>query len=291
MTLELPDKVAREAILQVHTHNTPLAGNVDLAVIAAGTPGFSGADLKNLINEAAIAASRESARHISIRYLDEMRDKVMMGSVRTLAIQPQERYRLAIHEAGHTVVAYFLPNADPLYKVTIIPRGHALGGTHLLPAKERHTLTTDYLQDQLAVMLAGRSAEKILLGSVSSGADDDIRRATQLARSMVARWGMAEDVGPVDLRQSDEHPFLGREIAQPRHFSEITAHEVDKAVAQLLHDAEERASGIIRSHRDRMQDLVVALEQQETLGYEQIATFLGSKDSRLKNFKIEAVAE
>jgi cell division protease FtsH len=156
--------------------------------------------------------------------------------------------------------------------------------------EERHTLAEDYLKDQLAVMLGGRCAEKILLGSVSSGADDDIRRATQLARSMVARWGMAEDIGPVDLRQSDEHPFLGREIAQPRHFSEITAHAVDKAVAQLLHDAEECAGGIIRGHRDGVQDLIVALEQQETLGREQIAAFLGAKGVKHISPKIGVVS-
>lgn len=282
VTLELPDKNAREAILKVHTKAKPLADDVDLSVVAAGTPGFSGADIKNLVNEAAISASREGDEAITARHFDQMRDKVMMGTVRTLAIQPQEHHRLAVHEAGHTVVAHFLPNADPLYKVTIIPRGRALGGTHLLPEQERHTLPEDYLKDQLAVMLGGRSAERIIVGSVSSGADDDIRRATQLARSMVARWGMADDIGPVDLRQSDEHPFLGREIAQPRSFSETTAHEVDQAVTRLLHEAEERAGNLIRSHRLPMEKLIAALEQQETLNRVQIDEFLGRRDTVLE---------
>jgi cell division protease FtsH len=249
VTLELPDKMAREAILKVHTRKVPLAEDVDLALVAAGTPGFSGADIKNLVNEAAMASAREGAAAVTMGHFDAMRDKVMMGTVRTLAIQPEERHRLAVHEAGHTVVAHHLPEADPLYKVTIIPRGRALGGTHMLPEEERHTLPEDYLKDRLAVMLGGRTAEKQLLGNVSSGADDDISQATQLARAMVARWGMSEAIGPVDLRQSEEHPFLGREIAQPRKFSETTAHEVeeggrgDRAAQGPVGSADRRAGG------------------------------------------------
>ena len=280
VTLELPDKVARQAILEVHTRKVPLATDVDLAVIAAGTPGFSGADIKNLVNEAAMAAARANAKAITMAHLDEMRDKVMLGSVRTLAIQPEEHHRLAVHEAGHTVVAHFLPHADPLYKVTIIPRGRALGGTHMLPEEERHTLPESYLKDRLAVMLGGRGGEKELLGDLSSGADDDIRQATHLARAMVARWGMAEEVGPVDLRQSEEHPFLGREMAQPRTFSETTAHEVDEAVHRLLAEAEERAGQIIRGHRDRMNTLIAQLEVKETLKRDEIDACLGPAEGR-----------
>jgi cell division protease FtsH len=275
VTLELPNKVAREAILQVHTRDKPLAGDVDLGVIAAGTPGFSGADLKNLVNEAAMASAREGAAEITMRHFDEMRDKVMMGTVRTLAIQPEEHYRLAVHESGHTVVAHRLPQADPLYKVTIIPRGRALGGTHMLPEEERHTLPEDYLKDRLAVMLGGRIAEKAFLGTTSSGADDDIRQATQLARAMVARWGMSAAIGPVDLRQSEEHPFLGREIAQPRNFSEQTAHEVDEAVRGLLQEAEARAAKIVEQDKGPLKALVAELEKHETLGREQIEAILG----------------
>jgi cell division protease FtsH len=278
VTLELPDKDARAAILKVHTRDMPLAEDVDLETISAGTPGFSGADLKNLVNEAAMAAARERANRITMRHFDEMRDKVMMGTVRTLAIQPEEKHRLAVHEAGHTLVAYHLPKADPLYKVTIIPRGRALGGTHMLPEEERHTLPVDYLKDRLAVMLGGRCAEQALLGSVSSGADDDIRRATQLARAMVARWGMAEEIGPVDLRQSEEHPFLGREIAQPRNFSETTAHEVDEAVRRLLHEGEARAEKVITDHKDSMARLVESLETKEILDREDIVSLLGKSD-------------
>jgi cell division protease FtsH len=189
VTLDLPDKASREAILRVHVRGKPLAEDVDPAVIAAGTPGFSGADLKNLVNEAAIACVRSDETAISMAHFDAMRDRVMLGSERKLIIQPDEKHRLAVHEAGHTAAAHYLPNADPLYKVTIIPRGRALGGTHMLPEEERHTLAVDYLGDRLAVLLGGRAAETAFLGNVSSGADDDIRQATKLARAMVARWG------------------------------------------------------------------------------------------------------
>ncbi|MEQ8356785.1 MAG: ATP-dependent zinc metalloprotease FtsH [Kiloniellaceae bacterium] len=280
VTLDLPDREAREAILKVHTKAMPLAPDVALDVIAAATPGFSGADLKNLVNEAAMATARAGRSAIAMNDFDEMRDKVMMGTVRSLAIRPEEKHRLAVHESGHTVVAHFLPTADPIYKVTIIPRGRALGGTHMLPEEDRHTLPEDYLKDRLAVMLGGRTAEKVLLGNVSSGADDDIKRATETARAMVSRWGMSEKIGPVDLRQSEEHPFLGREIAQPRRFSETTAHDVDAAVSALLREAEARAAEIIAARAAGMKSLVQRLEERETLGAEEIAACLGTARER-----------
>lgn len=274
VTLDLPDRRDRVAILQVHIRKVPLASDVDLEQLAGGTPGFSGADLKNLVNEAAMIAARENREQVMMNHFEEARDKLLLGGVRSLAIQPEERHRLAIHEAGHTLVAYFLPHTDPLYKVTIIPRGHSLGGTQQLPEEERHTLPEEYLRDRLAVMLGGRAAEKILLGTVSSGADDDIRQATILARAMVARWGMSEEIGPVDLRESEEHPFLGREIAQPRHFSEISAQAVDKAVRALLMHAEEQAGKIIEQQRAPMNRLITTLEKTETLHREQIEACL-----------------
>ncbi|MCR9212247.1 MAG: ATP-dependent zinc metalloprotease FtsH [Proteobacteria bacterium] len=275
VTLELPDKSARKAILEVHIRNVPLSGDVDLDTVAASCPGFSGADLKNLVNEAAIAAARDGTSEVSMHHFDEMRDKIIMGTVRTLAIQPDEHHRLAVHEAGHTAVAYFLPHADPLYKVTIIPRGRSLGGTHMLPTEERNTFSEEYLHDRLAVSLAGRCAEKYFLGSVSSGADDDIKTATQLARAMVSRWGMSEEIGPVDLRQSEEHPFLGREMAQPRHFSEVMSSRVDDAVSVLLREAEERGQKIIEDHKKQIEQLIVKLEAEETINRPDIETILG----------------
>ena len=280
VTLELPDREARLAILKVHTAKMPLAPDVDLDTLAGATPGFSGADLKNLVNEAAMAAARADKRAIDMRDFEEMRDKVMLGTVRSLAIRPDEKHRLAVHEAGHTVVAHFLPTADPVYKVTIIPRGRALGGTHMLPEDERHTLPEDYLKDRLAVMLGGRTAEKVLLGNVSSGADDDIKNATQMARAMVARWGMAEEIGPVDLRQSEDHPFLGREIAQPRRFSETTAHDVDAAVSRLLREAEARAQEILEAQAAGVRRLVQRLEERETLSAEEVKACLAGAAAR-----------
>jgi len=280
VTLDLPDKNDRLAILKVHTRHVPLEEGVDMERIAAGTSGFSGADLKNLVNEAAMFAARGSRERVGMTDFDEARDKLLLGTVRTLAIQPEERHRLAVHESGHTLVAYHMPNTDPLYKVTIIPRGHALGGTHQLPEQERHTLPEDYLRDRLAVILGGRNAEKALLGTVSSGADDDIRQATALARNMVARWGMDEDIGPVDLRESEEHPFLGREMAQPRRYSEHSAQAVDEAVGRLIAGAEDRARSVIRDNRDRLEKLIAELEKRETLHQDDIEAILGGRAAR-----------
>ena len=274
VVLELPDRNDRVAILKVHTRKVPLADDVNLENISAGTPGFSGADIKNLVNEAAMLAARDKEAKVMMRHFDDARDKLLLGTVRTLAIQPEERHRLAVHEAGHALVAYYLPHADPIYKVSIIPRGRALGVTHQLPEHERHTLPEDYLLDRLVVMLGGRCAEQELLGTVSSGADDDIAQATALARAMVSRWGMSREIGPVDLRDSEEHPFLGREIAQPRRFSENSAQAVDNAVKQLLKDAEARALELIRQQRPQLDSLIQTLVQNETLGREQVKSCL-----------------
>jgi cell division protease FtsH len=274
--LNLPDRRARRAILDIHARALPLVDPADMDTIADGTPGFSGADLKNLLNEAAIQAARRSAASITEADLQEARDKVMMGTVRTLAIQPEERHRLAVHEAGHTAAAYYTPGADPLYKVTIIPRGRSLGGTHMLEREEHHTLPEDYLRSQLTILLAGRAAEKHLIGSASSGADDDIKRATALARSMVARWGMSDDIGPVDLRQREDHPFLGQTIAQPREHANETAARVDEAVIALLKGAEAEATRILTRHEKQVHALIDALEEKEVLDFDEIKTCLTS---------------
>jgi cell division protease FtsH len=280
VVLELPDRNDRVAILKVHTQKVPLADDVNLDDISAGTPGFSGADIKNLVNEAAMLAARDKEAKVMMRHFDDAREKLLLGTVRTLAIQPEERHRLAVHESGHALVAYYLPHADPIYKVSIIPRGRALGVTHQLPEHDRHTLPEEYLLDRLAVMQGGRCAEQELLGTVSSGADDDIAQATALARAMVSRWGMSTEIGPVDLRDSEEHPFLGREIAQPRRFSENSAQAVDNAVKHLLKDAEARALDLIRQQRSQLDSLIQSLEQNETLGREQVKSCLeGGSDT------------
>ncbi|MCC5857709.1 MAG: ATP-dependent zinc metalloprotease FtsH [Ectothiorhodospiraceae bacterium] len=274
VTLDLPDRNEREAILRVHTRKVPLAEDADLATISAGTPGFSGADLRNLVNEAAMAAARENADQVAMKHFEECRDRLLLGTARTLAIHPEERHRLAVHECGHAIVAYHIPTADPLYKVSIIPRGRSLGGTQQLPERERQTLTEDYLHGRVAVLLGGRMAERVVLGTVSSGADDDIRQATSLARAMVTRWGMSPELGPLDLRDSEDQPFLGREIAQPRRHSEHAAQQVDQAVRSLLTEAEQHAESIIREHRDAFDRMVQELERQETLDREAIEACL-----------------
>lgn len=284
VTLDLPDRKDRIALLKVHTRNVPLADDVELDKIAAGSPGFSGADIKNLVNEAAILAASSKRERVLMLDFDEVRDKLLLGTVRTLAIQPEERHRLAVHEAGHTIVAYFIPHGDPLYKVSIIPRGRALGATQQIPEEERHTLPEEYLRDRIAVILGGRSAEEELLDSVSSGADNDIRSATALARAMVARWGMSHEVGPVDLRESEEHPFLGREIAQPRRYSEHSAQAVDQAVHDLIIESEQVALEIIKQHRTQLNRLITKLEDKETLNREDIEKCIGP-DAAKKQLK------
>jgi len=277
VVLELPDRNDRLAILKVHSRQVPIAEDVNLQEISAGTPGFSGADIKNLVNEAAMLAARDRETKVSMTHFDEARDKLMLGTIRTLAIQPEERHRLVVHESGHALVTYFLPHADPIYKVSIIPRGRALGVTHQLPEYERHTLPEDYLRERLVVMLGGRCAERELLGSVSSGADNDITQATTLARAMVTRWGMSSEIGPVDLHDTEEHPFLGKEMAQPRHFSENSAQLVDKAVKELLDNAEKQAIDLMTKHRQQLDSLINELEEHETLDRKQIQVCLGDK--------------
>ncbi|WP_226627134.1 ATP-dependent zinc metalloprotease FtsH [Alloyangia pacifica] len=274
VTLSLPDRAGRLAILKLHSADLPLEAPEALSEIAAGTPGFSGADLKNLLNEGAINAARRRAQSITTADLQDARDKVMMGTVRSLAIGPGERHRLAVHEAGHAAAAFYSPGADPLYKVTIIPRGQALGGTHMLEGEEHHTLPEEYLRTQLVILLAGRAAERRFTGSVSSGADDDIRRATRLARSMVTRWGMTEALGPVDLRTSEDSPFLGQSFAQPREHSDATAARADAAVILLLKEAEKAAAALIEEHEAEILRLVDRLEQDETLDSDLITQLL-----------------
>lgn len=277
--LQLPSLDDRTAILKVHTRNTPLAEDVELREIAAATPGFSGADIKNLVNEAAIDAARSNAKTVGRSNFEGARDRIVMGTVRTLAIRPEERRRLAAHEAGHAAVAYYLDDADPIYKVTIIPRGRSLGATHFLPQEERLTLSEKYLNDQLVVALAGRASERMFIGDVSTGADDDIQRATRLARSMTARWGMSEAIGAVDLRASDDHPFLGRDIALPRSFADATAAQVDQAVTELIKGAERAAHEIIAAHKAEIGRLANLLDQEESLDRAQIEACL-RPDSR-----------
>lgn len=270
VTMDLPERQDRVNILRIHTVQVPLDEEVDLDMIAGETPGFSGADLKNLVNEAAILAAQKGATKVTIKDFEQVRDKLLLGTIRTMAIMPKEKYRMAVHEAGHVLTSYFQPNTDPLFKVSIIPRGRSLGGTEQVPVEERHTLPEEYLSDRLVVMLGGRVAEKEVLGSYSSGAEDDIRQATALARSMAACWGMSQEIGPIDLCVSEKHPYLGGEHARQRLNSENSAQVVDKAVSKILFEAEKQATDLIRHHLKALDSLVANLQEKEILYKEDI---------------------
>ena len=224
VVVPVPDIRGRELILKVHTRKTPTEDNVDMSVIARGTPGFSGADLENLVNEAALIAARQNKDRVGMHEFEAAKDKVMMGAERrSMIISDEERRITAIHEAGHTLVAKMIPGTDPLHKVTIIPRGRALGLTQQLPVDERHTLPKDHLISMICVLMGGRAAEELLAEKVTTGAGNDIERATDLAHRMVCDWGMSEKMGPLTFGKKEEQIFLGREIAQHRDYSEHTA--------------------------------------------------------------------
>ncbi len=260
-----PDVKGREEILKVHTRKTPLADDVDLSVIARSTPGFAGADLANLVNEAALLAARQNRKVVTMADFELAKDKVLMGVERkSLIISEEEKRNTAYHEAGHALVAAMLPSADPVHKVTIIPRGMALGVTMQLPMDDKHSYTKEYLEAQLAILMAGRIAEEKFMHHITTGAGNDIERATELARKMVCEWGMS-DMGPLSFGKKEEQIFLGREIAQHRDYSEQTAIEIDRHVRKLIETAYQRASQIIEEHSDALVRIGEALLEREVL--------------------------
>ena len=271
VVVPLPDIRGREAILKVHSKKTPLEKDIDLAVISRGTPGFSGADLANLVNEAALLAARRNADALGQGDFDQAKDKVLMGVERKSAvISDSEKRTTAYHEAGHALVAKLLKGADPVHKVTIIPRGRALGLTMQLPEDDRHTYHRDYLLNNLSILLGGRVAEEIVLKQTTTGAGNDLERATDMARKMVREWGMSDKVGPLTYGQNQEQIFLGREIAQHRDYSEETARLIDSEVKRLVVENYERAKDLLTRHQDTLEALAEALLEQETLNLEQV---------------------
>ena len=276
-----PDVKGREGILKVHTADVPMGADVDLTVLARGTPGFSGADLENLVNEAALAAARAEKTAVAMEDFEKAKDKVLMGAERRSMVLSDEEKRLtAYHEAGHTVVAKLLPHADPIYKVSIIPRGRALGVTQQLPIDERHTYSKEYLLDRIAVFLGGRAAEEIFLGHLTTGAGDDIEKATEIARRMVCKWGMSERLGPMTFGKEEEQIFLGKEIASHKNYSEQTAQSIDEEIKEIVSDNLERAKQILLGARDRLEELAKTLLVREVLVAEEIeAIVLGAKSS------------
>jgi cell division protease FtsH len=265
-----PDVRGREGILKVHTRKIPLGEDVDISVIARGTPGFTGADLANLVNEAALNAARYNKKVVSMSDFELAKDKVLMGAERkSMVISNEEKRVTAYHEAGHTLVGLKVPNADPVHKVTIIPRGMALGVTQQLPEGDRHNYTQEYLLGQISILMGGRIAEETFLGSITTGASNDIERATELARAMVCEYGMSE-LGPLTFGKKEEQIFLGREIAQHRDYSEETSIRIDSEVRKIVTEQYERARKILEDNRDTMVRLAEALLEHESLDGVQI---------------------
>jgi cell division protease FtsH len=265
VVIDKPGWKERKAILDVHVQGKVLAEDVDLNIIAKGTPGMTGADLENLSNEAALVALRKKRDRIAMRDFEEARDILLMGSVREETITDLEKRITAYHEAGHALVAWELPGTDPIYKVSIIPRGMAMGVTQLLPEEDRHYYPMKYLMNRLSVALGGRVAEKIVFKDVSSGAQNDLKEATLLAEKMVAQWGMSEKVGPVNLGRGEEHPFLGRELAQPKRYSEEMAWLMDTEIQKFLNDAESISMDLLMNNKDVLDNLAEALIKEEIL--------------------------
>ena len=261
-----PDIRGREEILKVHVKKIPLAPDVDLAILARGTPGFSGADLANLVNEAALLAAREDKKFVERKDFESAKDKVLMGVERkSLILSEEERRATAYHEAGHALVAKLIPGTDPIHKVTIIPRGRALGITQQLPMDEKHNYHREYLLDNITILMGGRVAEELVLGHMSTGAGNDLERATDLARKMVCEWGMSERLGPLTFGKREEMIFLGKEIAQHQDYSEQTAQEIDQEVRRFVIEAYERAKELGKSRIGALHALAAALLEREVL--------------------------
>jgi cell division protease FtsH len=265
IVVDRPGWKERKAILEVHVKGKVLSADVDLETIARGTPGMTGADLENLANQAALVALRRNENLVSMRDFEEARDTILMGGVREETITDTEKKITAYHEAGHALVARELPGTDPIYKVSIIPRGMAMGVTQLLPEEDRHYYPRTYLMNRLAVALGGRCAEQLVFNDTSSGAQNDLKEATALAEKMVAQWGMSDKVGPMNLGRGEEHPFLGMELAQPKRYSDEMAWIMDQEIRRLMQEAESKAMDILTRNRHVLDPLAAALMKEEIL--------------------------
>ncbi len=278
VVVPLPDIRGREGVLKVHTKKIPFAEEVDLGVIARGTPGFSGADLANLVNEAALSAARLTRQKVRMDDFEQAKDKVLMGAERrSVMMTPEEKRTTAYHEAGHAVLAALLEKADPLHKVSIIPRGMAMGVTMLLPEDDRHTQDRDYVEAMIAVKMGGRLSEEIFLGQVTTGASDDIRKATDLARRMVCEWGMSETLGPLSFDSNEGEVFLGRDFASRKNYSEGTAQAIDAEIKRIITAAYDRARKLLEDNRARVAAVSEALLEREVLTSEEVQLVLDGK--------------
>jgi cell division protease FtsH len=274
-----PDVKGREGILKVHTAKVPLSDDVILKTIARGTPGFTGADLANLVNEASLLAARNEKSSVTMEDFENAKDKVLMGvERRSMVISEKEKNTTAYHEAGHALVAFLLPGTDPLHKVTIIPRGQALGVTMQLPEDEQHTYPRTFLHNQLAILMGGRIAEEICLGQMTTGAGNDIERATELARKMVCEWGMSDKMGPLTYGQKEEQVFLGKDFSSQKNFSDETAKLIDLEVKSLVMGGYDKATKIITDNRDKLEKMAQALLDVETLSLPDIKIIMAGGD-------------
>jgi len=279
IVVPVPDLKGREAILRVHTRRVPLADDVDLSVIAKATPGFTGADLENLVNEAALLAARKGKDKVSMAEFEEAKDKVLMGTERkSMILSPEEKRSIAYHEAGHALVARLTPGADPVHKVTVIPRGYALGLTQQLPQDDRHLHSKDYLLATITVLLGGRAAEELVLGQLTTGAKNDIEKATEIARKMVCEWGMSERLGPLAFGRKEEQVFLGKELVMHKDYSEQTAQEIDAEVKGIVMGCYRRAKEILEANLRKLHRLAEALIERETLNAAEIEEILGDEE-------------
>jgi len=273
-----PDVKGREEILKVHARRIPLAPNVDLMVLARGTSGFSGADLANLVNEAALLAARQDKKIVEMIDFENAKDKVLMGVERRSIIIPDaEKRTTAYHEGGHALVAYLLPGADPLHKVTIIPRGRALGLTMQLPTDDRYSYSKEFLVNQITILLGGRAAEEIVFQQQTTGAGNDLEKATEMARKMVCEWGMSDKMGPLTFGKAEEHIFLGREVSRPKDYSEETAIIIDSEIKRIVMDSASRAKQLLDSNLEKLHALARALLERETLDGEEIHRILATR--------------
>tara|TARA_B100000131_G_scaffold304340_1_gene329251 strand:+ start:354 stop:2228 length:1875 start_codon:yes stop_codon:yes gene_type:complete len=286
IVVDAPDTKGREAILKIHSKKVPLDSDVKLDIVAKGTPGLVGADLENLVNEAALHAARKNRKKVSMSDFEEAKDKILMGVERKSMIIPEhEREITAYHEAGHALVAEFTKNADPVHKVTIIPRGRALGLTAQIPAEDKHNYSRKYLLGRLDILMGGRCAEKIIFNDTTTGAGNDIAVATDIAKNMVTQWGMSENVGPLHFKSGSDDVFLGREISYGRDFSDALSSSIDKEVSSLVKNAEQNAINILNKNIKSLHDIAKALLDQETISGEEMTEII--KNGKLSNAESE----
>ncbi len=290
VTVDLPSLKDRVEILKIHSRNKPMAENLDLEEVARGTPGFSGADLENLLNEAAILAARKNKEKIEAEDIDQAVDKILMGLEReNIVVTDEERRLLAYHEGGHAVVAAVLPNADPIHKVTIIPRGRAMGVTQQLPEREKYIYPREYMMDRLAVMMGGRAAEEVVERTATSGAEEDLKQATRLARKMVLEWGMSESLGEMAMGDGHDTVFLGQEIARRREYSEETAKEVDEEIKKILRRSYDRAKEILEKHRAGLDRVAKELVEKEEISGKEVLELVGVEKPKAATIKDENI--